>query len=287
MKTCSIVIGLGLIVPSIVFSSAHAQIPTVPRSGTLDISVEGRADISVPITGVLQANGKLKYATSLISEDGIEFSVNYIVDPTNNPTASISGYFQCVNTTSQTKVVDASFVVPACPEMPGGTLFGGTVTLLVTANPGGASINCAPGASSLWEAIVSDRTSHKMFFCPFQMSTTGSGTIQSNGVFGAPIPGLDGPESTKNIGSRNRFSVTPGDSLKVTSMLVVKSIGSPSGCSADLSGNGIVDAEDLAIILGNWGPTTNPCSPADLDANGTVDAKDVSYLLGYWGPCGE
>lgn len=70
-------------------------------------------------------------------------------------------------------------------------------------------------------------------------------------------------------------------------------------CPADLVSNetfqpppdGVVDAADLAYVLGAWG--ANPDSPADMVSNatfqppadGVVDAADLAYLLGWWGGC--
>ena len=54
-------------------------------------------------------------------------------------------------------------------------------------------------------------------------------------------------------------------------------------CPADLNNDGQVDAADLAILLGAWGP--NPGSPADINGDGNVDAADLAVLLGSWGPC--
>ena len=51
----------------------------------------------------------------------------------------------------------------------------------------------------------------------------------------------------------------------------------------DLNGDGIVNAADMAILLGAWGP--NPGHPADLNQDGTVNAADLSELLANWGPC--
>ncbi len=45
----------------------------------------------------------------------------------------------------------------------------------------------------------------------------------------------------------------------------------------------VIDAADLALLLGDWGPS--PDSPADLSGNGIVDAEDLALLLGAWGPC--
>ncbi|MDY7108258.1 MAG: hypothetical protein SYC29_06435 [Planctomycetota bacterium] len=54
-------------------------------------------------------------------------------------------------------------------------------------------------------------------------------------------------------------------------------------CYADLDGDCDVDAEDLLILLGNWGTS----GPGDLDGNGLVNTADLLILLGSWGPCGE
>ncbi len=56
-------------------------------------------------------------------------------------------------------------------------------------------------------------------------------------------------------------------------------------CIADLNltGDGQVNAIDLAILLGAWG--LNPGHPADLNDDGGVNAADLALLLGAWGPC--
>ncbi|MCH8053903.1 MAG: hypothetical protein IH895_07575, partial [Planctomycetes bacterium] len=54
-----------------------------------------------------------------------------------------------------------------------------------------------------------------------------------------------------------------------------------------------VEAFDLAVLLGSWGPCPDPCvpeepsetCPADLDPNCDVGAFDLALLLGAWGPC--
>ncbi len=54
---------------------------------------------------------------------------------------------------------------------------------------------------------------------------------------------------------------------------------------ADLNNDGVVDAADLALLLGAWGdkPCDNAiCCPADLDGDGKVTASDLAILLGSW-----
>jgi len=48
---------------------------------------------------------------------------------------------------------------------------------------------------------------------------------------------------------------------------------------ADLTGDGIVDAADLAALLAAWGSAN---SPADIDGDGMVGASDLAALLARW-----
>lgn len=57
--------------------------------------------------------------------------------------------------------------------------------------------------------------------------------------------------------------------------------GGDCACLGDLDGTGVVDAADLARLLGQWGGNGD----ADFDASGAVDAADLAVLLGAWGPC--
>ncbi len=59
----------------------------------------------------------------------------------------------------------------------------------------------------------------------------------------------------------------------------------PSACPGDLNGDGAVNAQDLAMLLGQWG--SESLLP-DLDGDGVVTAADLARLLGFWGAsCGS
>ena len=59
-------------------------------------------------------------------------------------------------------------------------------------------------------------------------------------------------------------------------------------CPWDISGDGVINATDLAGLLGRWG-TVDGVPPddaaADFDGSGAVNASDLASLLGHWGTC--
>ncbi len=81
-----------------------------------------------------------------------------------------------------------------------------------------------------------------------------------------------------NLGEpRNvNFSVVKGNQYFV----VTAGGGGGTGCTGDVNNDLVVDASDLAFVLGAWGT-------ADVDLNGdqTTDATDLAIVLGAWGAC--
>ena len=64
--------------------------------------------------------------------------------------------------------------------------------------------------------------------------------------------------------------------------------GIPDVCEdrGDFDGDGLVDRDDLLILLSQWGACPDPPAdcPADLDGDGFVSTVDLLILLGNWGP---
>ena len=48
---------------------------------------------------------------------------------------------------------------------------------------------------------------------------------------------------------------------------------------ADINGDGVVNGNDLAILLSNWGGS----GAGDIDGSGTVNGSDLAILLSSWG----
>ena len=55
-----------------------------------------------------------------------------------------------------------------------------------------------------------------------------------------------------------------------------------NACFGDGTGDGVIDFDDMNIVLGNWG-LTGPNVPGDLNGSGTVDFDDLNLVLGAWG----
>ena len=54
-------------------------------------------------------------------------------------------------------------------------------------------------------------------------------------------------------------------------------------CPGDVDLNGIVDANDLLVVISDWGLSD---SPADLNGDEIVDASDLLEVIAGWGVCG-
>ena len=54
-------------------------------------------------------------------------------------------------------------------------------------------------------------------------------------------------------------------------------------CIGDIDGDGVVDAGDLAAVLGAWG-RCDGCAE-DLDGSGVVGSSDLALILVAWGGC--
>ena len=118
------------------------------------------------------------------------------------------------------------------------------------------------------------------------------GAFSTQGPFTLDTGGDAVPDATNTI-----YGIDPDGAIPVppASYFVDYIDGPPNGGPAvievvprlgDLNDDGIVDAADLALLLGNWGPVD--CAGGgcpDFNGDGVVDAADLAQLLGNWGAC--
>ena len=91
-------------------------------------------------------------------------------------------------------------------------------------------------------------------------------------------PAAGGGEVTlftyKAEGSIDASSVVPG----------------PASCAGDIAPypgllNGVVDVDDLMLVINSWGACVPGNCPADASGDGAVDVDDLLAVINAWGPC--
>jgi len=140
----------------------------------------------------------------------------------------------------------------------------------------------------------------------YEATCTGEVTISTcgSGAAGARLAVYDGtcPASGVLVGCDNESASCSGGGASVTvaasaGQFFVIRVGASStaggagslsvscsavvACPADLNGDGQVGAQDLAILLSNFGGT----GTGDINGDGSVGAQDLAALLSAFGPC--
>ncbi|MDG2031474.1 MAG: choice-of-anchor B family protein [Phycisphaerales bacterium] len=155
------------------------------------------------------------------------------------------------------------------------------------------------------------------YWCWYDNTGSGTGADPGNDVFVVEISGdngsswtgleIVGPSDARSSGGWNRVSflvsdyVTPSTSVRVRFTAADENAGSvieagidglsidvvscdDASILADINNDGLVDGQDLSIVLGFWGACEDPGNcPADLTLDGIVDGQDLSIVLGFWG----
>lgn len=140
-------------------------------------------------------------------------------------------------------------------------------TTLTVTNMGPDATSIRPQAASANATVVT--------FDPSESTVLASG---SSAVFTVRVASAIATTDTIDV-----HAVRTRDGAGASAALAVSFTAASS--PADLDGDGIVAAGDLAFLLGAWGPCTQgkgqPC-PADLDGDGQVGASDLAVVLGAW-----
>ena len=85
-------------------------------------------------------------------------------------------------------------------------------------------------------------------------------------------------------------STTPIASIRVTGLGTLNGLQwfddlqiaySALRCAADLTGDDLVDGDDLGVLLGAWGSS----SVGDINGDGATDGADLAALIAEWGTC--
>ena len=224
--------------------SATWAVSTSPSPGAANRSGEA------PLAGALVINEFMAVNTSTITDEAGDFADWVELHNTTTATLDIGGAYLSddpLNVT-QWKIPVGTQVSP-----------GGFVIVWADNETGQGPLHAVFKLSATGESVIlTDRD--------------GATTVNSIS-FGAQTPDVSYGRTTDGSTTWGTLpSPSPGAS------------NNPPACPADLDRNGVVDALDLAPILGTWGQT-GAGLPGDVDGDDTVGALDLAAVLGGWGPC--
>lgn len=183
------------------------------------------------------------------------------------------------------RTVDSLLEIEACSfvENEGGDR-GGAIHATIGAElePGGAftvlSSAFAGNEASTGGAIRYDATSATHQLRIENSTATGNQASSGGGIYASPgVAGVLAIGSSAVCGNSSP-QIVATDPVQLEPNL-------PCPCVGDLNGDRIVNAADLSILLGFWGPTGPTLPAADITQDGVVDAADLALLLGAWGAC--
>lgn len=94
-----------------------------------------------------------------------------------------------------------------------------------------------------------------------------------------------GDESTMQ--TSRKFASVQYEIISARPELVIDFESGPV-CTPDIAppgGNGVVDVDDLLLVINSWGPCECNADIAPEEPNGVVDVDDLLAVINGWGPC--
>lgn len=279
------VLAMGVTGTSLIFATA-AMAGDV--SATFTLNVNDEPSIVVADEFVDQSGGFYHFVGEYVDPDNRwTIKWNYWVDP--NPLegdAAILGMAEVLNTSGEEGDFRIMVDVPLCPAIEGPSLLGAFVVVRINTNEEGGMMTDL-NQESVWAVMADGEEARTVFDSPFLLGSSGQGNASLTSSFGAPFPAELGLPIHESAGLRHQFSMTDGDTAKITTSLYIGSeTGHFTACSdndypnGDVNQDGNVDALDLLILLSSWGYC--PGCDADLDGDGWVGGNDLMIVLSNW-----
>jgi hypothetical protein len=162
-----------------------------------------------------------RFVGSAVDPNGAwEASWDYSADLDPNGNAKLTGAATIINKSGAAIDFDVVFEVPICPFIQNASKMGGACTIKLTTNENGGAIS-TQGGNAVFTALADGGGGPKLFHGPFNMGSTGSGIAQTANLFGAPFPAMQAAAIGDRFGIRHVFKLTDGDTVLVTSNLIV------------------------------------------------------------------
>lgn len=258
-----------------------------PPVATFTYQIDGAAPVSTEVVGVVLSSGNAIFnKTFQVGQFKVIFNYNADLNPAG--IVSFNGTTTVENNSASTAQFSTEFRAPICPKIVGSSNIGGSTTVKLTANADGGALTCDSSQPWLTAAMTNGVWAKKLYFCPFSMGKTGSGSTTTNLTWGTPIPSAPGPVFIDDIGHTTNFSLTSGDKVVFTLIFAANGpVDDPllDPCAGDVDGNGVVDKDDLIMVLMTFGQAADCGDQVDTNGDGLVDGADLSEILSYWGDC--
>lgn len=152
------------------------------------------------------------------------FSINADTDPMVNANITFT------NNTLTTQTYTIVVTLPVDPIGPGSLMDGSMGGSITDSNGNGVATVAATAGGAIYSALIDGNVVATLLNDPFSASPANSGGTQTYGPasFGQPTP-IGGPSVNTDIGIRLRFTLTPGDSVAMTSFFRVEPVPAPAG----------------------------------------------------------
>jgi hypothetical protein len=150
---------------------------------------------------------------------------------TGDPDPVVSSNLTITNNTAVTQTYISTVTLPIAPAITPSSLIGGSISGSVTDVNGNGATLATAAPDALYTALIDGVSVHTLYDNPSSFVVTppfGSASVPS-ADFGSPIPSLPGPAANSSIAIQLKFTLTPGDSMALTSVFVVNPVPEPVG----------------------------------------------------------
>ncbi len=250
---------------NIIFTDDHGVLTVLMRRGQTIPGIEGAVFNTMNTTSVfINNNGMMAFQGLLQNADGTALAANsaFIGARAADGTVSV--------------IARQGDAVPGLAGFTYGSINGATSICVSDSGVVVFSATCLPSpmtAIMAWDAAnglrILAKTGDTNFTGTAANQLTLIGSTGSNGNGGGT-----------GLASNGWLTLRAGDSVGSIYAVARIKLDATAPCTSDLSGDGSVGAEDLALLLNGWG-TNSP----DLTGDGVVGAEDLSILLNAWGAC--
>ena len=254
------------------------------------LTIDGAQVLNIPISGVpLTPGGKVQAFTGDASGEGFQISWDFKLT-TNSPYSPLSmSKLRVESLTTEPAVIitnptgvshaySLSLSFPALAPLEA-VKANRSIVIGIHTDADGGSVSCPTGSAvnSPMNFIVTDSNSVAAFnYCPFNMQISGDG--ESSLTFSMGTTELSSPMYSQFTVALTA-ALTSGDELRLAPSV---NVYGTALCPGDQNGDFLINSTDLSILLGAWGSNN---LLADLTPNGVVDSNDLAQLLSNYGEC--